>query len=68
VKEEFLYFRISNPEPVLLENNEKSAKKGGIGLKNVRKRLALGYKKDQFDLDISNDNKLFIVNLKIKVK
>ena len=68
VKEEFLYFRISNPAPILPEVQGKKDKKGGIGLKNVRKRLLLGYKKEDFDLNISNHNKLFIVNLKIKVK
>ena len=68
VKEEFLYFRISNPTPVLATGKEKTDKKGGIGLKNVKKRLSLGYEKDEFDLDIRNDDKMFIVNLKIKVK
>ena len=40
---------------------------GGIGIKNVKKRLALGYKKHEYDLNIYEKDNRFIVELKIKV-
>ncbi len=67
IKEEFLYFTITNPTPANSEYEQFIYKSGGIGLKNVKKRLALGYKKDQYDLQINNDQNLFTVKLKIKV-
>ena len=36
-------------------------------MNNVKKRLALGYSKDEYELNIENNNKVFTVNLKIKV-
>ena len=63
----FLYFTISNPVPKLGEHKQIIDHPGGIGLNNVRKRLALGYNKDEYELNIENNNKVFIVNLKIKV-
>ena len=38
-----------------------------IGLENVKKRLELGYKPEEYSLDIQSTNKLFVVKLKIKV-
>ena len=63
----FLYFTISNPVPKLGKHKQIIDHPGGIGLNNVRKRLALGYNKDEYELKIENNNKVFIVNLKIKV-
>ena len=63
----FLYFTISNPVPKLGEHKQIIDHPGGIGLNNVKKRLALGYNKDEYELNIENNNKVFIVNLKIKV-
>ncbi len=63
----FLYFTISNPVPKLGKHKQIIDHPGGIGLNNVRKRLALGYNKDEYELNIENNNKVFIVNLKIKV-
>lgn len=67
IKEDFLYFTIVNPTPADSNYQQRMNKSGGIGLKNVKKRLALGYRKDQYDLKIRNDNNLFTVKLKIKV-
>ena len=67
IEKDFLYFTISNPLPA--ETNIKNAfsSSKGIGLENVKKRLALGYKQKDYKLTISNDNQTFTVNLKIKV-
>lgn len=67
VIDEYLYFSISNPSPAKSKYKQKINSPGGIGLNNVKKRLALGYDKDEYDLNINNKGKLFIVNLKIKV-
>jgi len=66
IVENFLYFTVSNPlaeTPNLSENIENSS---GIGLTNVKKRLELGYKNEDYSLNIEKKNKLFIVTLKIK--
>lgn len=65
--EDFLYFSISNPSPAITEFKQSFDTKGGIGLQNVKKRLALGYKKEEYNLRIENKNNLFTVKLKIKV-
>ena len=67
VVEDFLHFTITNPTPEITKHKQGIVSPGGIGLKNVKKRLALGYKPDEYNLSIENKNKLFIVNLKIKV-
>lgn len=63
----FLYFTISNPIPKITKHKLLINHSGGIGLNNVKKRLALGYDFDEYDLKIENDHKLFTVKLKIKV-
>ena len=68
VKDDFLYFRISNPTPAVTNFRQQFDKKGGIGMENVKKRLSLGYDEDDYDLKIINEKKIFTVNLKIKVK
>ncbi|MEZ7945128.1 MAG: sensor histidine kinase [Flavobacteriaceae bacterium] len=65
--ENFLYFSISNPVPKAIKNKQIIKHSGGIGLKNVKKRLALGYNPDEYELNIESKDKVFIVNLKIKV-
>jgi|TARA_B110001469_G_scaffold81687_1_gene77271 sensor histidine kinase YesM len=65
--ENFLYFTISNPVPKAIKNKQIIKHSGGIGLKNVKKRLALGYNPDEYELNIESKDKVFIVNLKIKV-
>ena len=64
---DFLHFRISNPIPKEKNNNAIKSTQGGIGIGNVKKRLELGYKEDEYYLDISNDADEYVVNLKIKV-
>jgi LytS/YehU family sensor histidine kinase len=67
ILEDFLYFRISNPTPAILDFNQQFNTSGGIGLKNAKKRLALGYKEEEYKLKIKNIDNLFVVELKIKV-
>ncbi|PCJ95515.1 MAG: sensor histidine kinase [Flavobacteriaceae bacterium] len=67
VEEEFLYFKVVNTIP---ENKIKSdipTRSGGIGLSNIKKRLELGYNKEDYDLSIFEKNKLFHAILKLKV-
>jgi len=63
----FLYFSISNPTPLMKGENKKIKEPVGIGIKNIKKRLNLGYKKEDYDLKIRNDNRIFYVDFKIKV-
>ncbi|MDO5979601.1 sensor histidine kinase [Flavivirga spongiicola] len=67
VIEDFLHFRISNPIPTEKNNNIVKTTTGGIGIGNVKKRLELGYNEGEYYLDINNDGKEYVVNLKIKV-
>ncbi|MDY8137052.1 sensor histidine kinase [Aquimarina sp. 2201CG5-10] len=46
--------------------NKKNLSSGGIGLENVKKRLALGYP-DKYKLDIKNNNNIFKVNLTLQL-
>lgn len=64
---DFLYFSISNPLPTKSNFEQQINTTKGIGLQNVKKRLALGYKNDEYNLEIKNSNNLFAVDLKIKV-
>jgi len=67
VEDSFLYFKISNPNPASTVYGQNLNNSGGIGLKNVNKRLELGYNKEDYTLDIKNSDEAFIVQLKIKV-
>ncbi|WP_323027819.1 sensor histidine kinase [Gelidibacter japonicus] len=67
IEEDFLYFTITNPLPAVSEFKNEINHSSGIGLENVKKRLNLGYNKDDFELTIKDDQHLFEVNLKIKV-
>ena len=63
----FLYFTITNPiseDKIISKSVENSS---GIGLTNVKKRLELGYKSEDYKLSINNKNQVFVVELKIKV-
>lgn len=53
-----IFFEIKN------SSNTNTISESGIGLENIKKRLELLYK-DQYTLDITNDNELFKVNLKL---
>jgi sensor histidine kinase YesM len=67
IKKDFLYFTISNPMPLKTEHEERFSSSSGIGLENVKKRLALGYNKNDYKLSFENDQNMFVVSLKIKV-
>ncbi|EAQ99995.1 sensor histidine kinase [Maribacter sp. HTCC2170] len=67
VKEDFLYFNVSNTVPEKRKKEKSEKKIGGIGLSNVKKRLELGYGKNEYDLKISELDKKFHVELKLKV-
>lgn len=67
IKENFLYFNVSNPMPATVSQMNDINYTGGIGLKNVRKRLSLGYREDDYELNIKQENNTFFVNLKIRV-
>lgn len=68
ILDDFLFFTISNPTPAVTKYKQKIERSGGIGIKNVKKRLELGYSKDEYELTIKNSDKLFYVMLKIKLK
>ena len=64
-RENTLNLKISNPV-IKKESNNKSDNFSGIGLENVKKRLSILYPSKHF-LEISNDGKLFIVNLSLNL-
>lgn len=57
-----LHFQLSNS--VILSTLQQKTKYGGVGIKNVRKRLALYYP-GRHELQISHDETMYTVNLKI---
>ncbi|WP_074407338.1 MULTISPECIES: sensor histidine kinase [Aquimarina] len=65
--DDFLYFQITNPIPSKNNKNKIDSFSGGIGIGNVKKRLELGYKPDEYNLTISENDDQYIVDLKIKV-
>lgn len=67
VEEEFLYFRISNTA-TSKSYVPKHKDPGGIGIDNVKKRLELGYNKEEYQLDIHNLKDEFVVDLKLKLR
>lgn len=68
IEGDFLYFSITNPKPAIIEFNKRTKPSGGIGLENVKKRLALGYKSTEYNLNIKDQKDIFVVELKIKVQ
>ncbi|MBC9797840.1 sensor histidine kinase [Sinomicrobium weinanense] len=67
VEGDFLYFKVANTLPKEEFRNHSEKPAGGIGIKNVKKRLALGYKENEYDLDIYEKDNRYIVELRIKV-
>ncbi|MFD1094916.1 sensor histidine kinase [Salegentibacter chungangensis] len=67
IKEEFLNFKIENTSP---SKNlpQKKEKDGGIGINNVKKRLELGYNKEDYNLNIFEKEGNHVVELKIILK
>ncbi|SFW37978.1 sensor histidine kinase [Cellulophaga fucicola] len=67
VSEDFLHFKVSNTIPVHSPESLIPIRSGGIGLSNLKKRLELGYKKEDYHLSIYEKEKMFNVILKLKV-
>jgi two-component system, LytTR family, sensor histidine kinase AlgZ len=67
IKEDFLYFSVSNPMPTITKHVDNFNKSSGIGIENVKKRLELGYNKNDYYLSIKNKKNIFVIKLKIKV-
>ncbi len=65
--------KLDNGQLVFLTKNSINLNKiktkgiGGIGLKNVKRRLELTYA-NRYELDIQNDGKVYTANLKIQLK
>ncbi|WP_338040884.1 sensor histidine kinase [Maribacter polysaccharolyticus] len=67
VEKDMLYFKVSNTMPKKRKKKKSSTKNSGIGLSNVKKRLELGYGQNDYDLKIYEKEKMFHVELKLKV-
>ncbi|TXE09112.1 sensor histidine kinase [Gelidibacter salicanalis] len=67
VEGDFLYFTITNPLPSAHTLTHELNQSSGIGLENVKKRLSLGYDKEDYELTIKSDAETFTIHLKIKV-
>ena len=67
VEGDFLYFELSNNIPKEKGKSKMPTRSGGIGLSNVRKRLELGYKPEDYELLIEEKNNNFNVLLKLRV-
>lgn len=67
VKNDFLYLNLKNTIPKKTKDNKIPTRSGGIGLSNVKKRLELGYKPEDYQLRIKKKNKTFHVYLKLRV-
>ncbi|WP_190810793.1 sensor histidine kinase [Flagellimonas sp. S3867] len=67
VTDELLYFKVSNTIPKKDNKSKAETSSGGIGLSNVKKRLELGYGPEDYDLSIFEKDKMFHVDLKLKV-
>lgn len=67
VKEDFLYFTIKNPMPAITKHKDNLNISSGIGIENVKKRLELGYNKNDYKLSFKNKKNSFVVKLIIKV-
>ncbi|APQ17724.1 sensor histidine kinase [Maribacter hydrothermalis] len=63
----FMNFRVSNTIPNANKEFKYPVNSGGIGLSNVKKRLELGYAKNDYELSIYEENKMFNVILNLKV-
>ena len=53
--------------PEITKHKDNFNKSGGIGLENVKKRLELGYNKNDYKLSFKNKKNIFAVKLVIKV-
>ncbi|MGB3774915.1 MAG: histidine kinase [Leeuwenhoekiella sp.] len=67
IDDKFLYFKIRNTS-LLNTYAPKLKNAGGIGIANVKKRLELGYSKNEYRLEIHELKNEFIVDLKLKLR
>ncbi|MFS4466738.1 sensor histidine kinase [Maribacter sp. 2210JD10-5] len=67
VVDSIMHFNVSNTIPEENKKSEVPTRAGGIGLSNVKKRLELGYDKDDYELTIFEKEKMFNVILNLKV-
>ncbi|HEA28911.1 MAG TPA: sensor histidine kinase, partial [Leeuwenhoekiella sp.] len=67
IQDDFLFFKIRNTA-TSESYVQKLENAGGIGIENVKKRLELGYAKDEYQLEIHNLKNEFIVDLKLKLQ
>ncbi len=63
---DWLFFESNNS--CLCPEAEKKDKAHGIGLNNVRQRLAYLYKKEDYNLEIGKKENIFTVRLKLRLK
>lgn len=68
IKQSQICFYISNTLPDKRLKAKKVNRSSGIGIENVKKRLALNFSEDDYDLNIHTNKKNFIVTLKLKSK
>jgi two-component system, LytTR family, sensor kinase len=61
-----LYFEVTNTIPPSVSTGNEEI--GGIGLKNVKRRLKLGYEQGHYDFKVERGANRFRVMLKLKVK
>jgi len=64
----FMTFKIANTIPQANTSRNLPTRAGGIGLPNVKKRLELGYGKNDYNLSIFEEGNMFTVLLKLKVR
>ncbi|MGM8362166.1 sensor histidine kinase [Flavobacterium sp. ARAG 55.4] len=67
IKDNILDFKVSNPMPEITKHKENFKMSSGIGIENVKKRLELGYNKNDYKLSFKNKKNIFVVRLVIKV-
>ena len=53
--------------PTVTKLKENLNISSGIGIENVKKRIALGYNKNDYKLSFKNKKNIFVVKLVIKV-
>lgn len=61
-----IFFKVTNTLPDKRIEQKHDNDSGGIGIENVKKRLALGYDEKDYELNIHSDGRNFIVALKLK--
>lgn len=64
-EEDSLHFSIKNN---YADAEDWDKKNSGIGIQNVKQRLALLYKENEFDLNVMKNNNIYSVELNLKLK